>query len=283
MADIELRGIEDAADEAVEQAEQADDSLENEVSVEIADSQEAPEGEEGTEDQAEHKPAPGWVREVRNESRQVRKENRQLRQELAMVKAQINGKGAEIKPLGPKPTLAQHDYDETKFAAALEDWHAQKAAADAEAAKAEAAAKAETEAWQGRLAEYAKRKVALGAKDFDDAEAVVLDLLDTTQQGIIVHGSADPALVVYALGTNEDKARELAKIKDPVQFAFAVARLEGQMKVSKNRPTTSPEGRVVGERRPAGGDAALERLRAEADKTGDYSKVNAYKRKMAGR
>lgn len=135
----------------------------------------------------------------------------------------------------------------------------------------------------GRLAEYAKRKAALGAKDFDDAEAVVLDLLDTTQQGIIVHGSADPALVVYALGTNEDKARELAKIKDPVQFAFAVARLEGQMKVSKNRPATVPEGRVVGERRPAGGDAALERLRAEADKTGDYSKVNAYKRKMAGR
>ena len=54
MADIELRGIEDAASEAVEQAEQADDGLENEVSVEIADSQEAPEGEEGQEETTHH-------------------------------------------------------------------------------------------------------------------------------------------------------------------------------------------------------------------------------------
>jgi len=85
--------------------------------------------------------------------------------------------------------------------------------------------------------------------------------------------------LVYALGKNPTKAAALGAIKDPVEFAFAVARLEAQLKVSEKKPATPPETRVTGNGRVSGAvDATLERLRAEAERTGDYTKVSAYKR-----
>jgi hypothetical protein len=104
-------------------------------------------------------------------------------------------------------------------------------------------------------------------------------MLDQTQQGIIVHGSVEPTLLVYALGKNEAKAKELAAIKDPVKFAFAVAKLEATLKVTTRKPSTAPETTITGNSRPSGAiDSTLERLREEASRTGDYTKVTAYKR-----
>ena len=83
--------------------------------------------------------------------------------------------------------------------------------------------------------------------------------------------------------TTEAKAKEIAAIKDPVKFAFAIAKLEAQLKVSTKKPAVQPEGRIQGNARPSGTiDSTLERLREEANKTGDYSKVMEYKRKKRG-
>ena len=93
--------------------------------------------------------------------------------------------------------------------------------------------------------------------------------------------SHDPVLVVYALGKNPKKAAELSEIKDPVKFAFAVAKLETQLKVSSRKAATKPEKTVNGSARVSGSvDSTLERLRAEASRTGDFSKLTAYKRKL---
>jgi hypothetical protein len=98
---------------------------------------------------------------------------------------------------------------------------------------------------------------------------------------MILQGADNPALLVYALGKNPKRAKELASIKDPVKFAFAVARLETQLKVTKRKASSKPEPTISGTGRPSGSvDNTLERLRTEAEKTGDYSKVYAYKQRQ---
>ena len=105
------------------------------------------------------------------------------------------------------------------------------------------------------------------------------DTFNVTQQGVILQGAKRPELLIYALGKNPAKAKELAAIKDPVKFAFAAAELETKLKVADRKVTTEPERVVTGSARISGTvDSTLERLRAEAEKTGDMSKVLAYKR-----
>jgi len=129
------------------------------------------------------------------------------------------------------------------------------------------------------LDSYGKDKSELKVKDFDDAEDVTQQALDVTQQGIVLQGADNPALVVYALGKNPKKAAELGSIKDPVKFAFAVAKLEKDLKVTPRKAVPPPEKTVSGNARVSGGaiDSSLDRLRIEAEKTGDYTKVIRYK------
>jgi hypothetical protein len=233
-----------------------------EIQVQIGDEPPA-EGEEQR--------APAWVKKVRQR-------NRELERELREAKAKLNQAGGQEPTLGPKPTLEGMDYDAAKFEQALDEWKDSERKVKEKAAAAEAQEKTAEERWKGKMAAFEGAKTTLAAPDFDDAEAVVLDLLDVVQQGIIVAGAKDAALVIYALGKNESEARKLAAIKDPVEFAFAVARLEGQMKVTGRKPATAPEERISGNSRPSGTvDSTLDRLRAEAAKSGDMSKVLAYK------
>jgi len=218
--------------------------------------------------------APEWVRELRKSHRELQRKNRELEE-------QLKGKGTETKPvqLGQKPTLEACDYDAEKYEAELAKWYEQKRQADEQAAKAEAEAKAANDAWQAKLSSYSKAKTELKVKDFDDAEAAVQETLSSTQQGIILQAAENPALLVYALGKNPKKAKELASITDPVKYAFAVAKLETQLKVTNRKAAPPPEKTVRGTGPTSGAvDSQLERLRADAERTGDYSKVMAYKR-----
>ena len=117
-------------------------------------------------------------------------------------------------------------------------------------------------------------------RDYEDAEAFALETFNVTQQGIVLQGSDNPALIIYALGKSQKRAKELASIKDPVKFAFAVAKLETQLKVTNRKAAASPERTITsgGGRISGSVDSTLERLREEALKTGDLSKVMAYKR-----
>lgn len=223
--------------------------------------------------------APEWVRELRKNYRTVEKENRELREKLNAVT------GATQKPveLGKKPTLEECDYDAEQFERELEAWHNRKLEAEQQERKKKDEAEAANRAWQATLEGYGKAKGELKVKDFDDAEDIVKDTLSVTQQGIILQGCKNPALVVYALGKNPKKAKELASITDPVKYAFAVANLENQLKVTNRKAAPPPEKTV----RSTGGaavsgtvDSTLERLRTEAEKTGDYSKVHAYKQQQ---
>ena len=232
-------------------------------------------GEESpTSEEAQEQPAPEWVKELRKAHKELKRENSELKAKLT--------KPTETKPvaLGNKPTLEQFDYDAEKFESELAAWYERKREYDAEQAKQREAADQQQREWQSKLDAYNDAKSKLKVKDYDDAELVAQETLNVTQQGIILHGSDNPALLTYALGKNPAKAKELAAINDPVKFAFAVAKLEKELKVS-NRKAPPPE-KVIGSTGSTSGavtGSTLERLKAEAQRTGDYTAYMAAKRK----
>ncbi|MES2352083.1 MAG: hypothetical protein V4641_31325 [Pseudomonadota bacterium] len=239
------------------------------VVISIGDAAPAPEDEEVAK-------APEWVKELRKIDREKSREIRELKQKLEAAAAPAAVKPAEVVK---RPTLADCDYDEEAFEAKFAAWNEQQESVKAAQREQERAAQKEKDDWQARMDAHSKAKAALKVPDYEDAEEVAKDIFNVTQQGIIVSGSDNSANVIYALGKNPAKAKELASIKDPVKFAFAVAKLETQLKVTTRKAPPAPERQVRGNTSVAigAGDAELERLRADADKTGDMSKVMAYK------
>lgn len=239
-------------------------------------------GEEIVQEDEEHKNAPTWVKELRKSSREKDKKIREL-------EAKLNAGGSaqkvqEVK-LPAKPKLEDFDYDPDVYEEKLGEWYEHKRRYDAQVEAAKKAQEEADKAWQEKLATYNKTKTELKVKDYEEAESFVQDQFSVTQQGIILQGLENPALVVYALGKNHKKAAELAGITDPVRFAVAVGKLETQLKVTTRKSPPPPPRSVTGTARVSGAvDSTLDRLRAEAEKTGDYTKVLKYKqqKKKAG-
>lgn len=248
---------------------QEDDEESDEDEVVISIGEESPPQEEEVR-------APAWVRELR-------KSNREKERKIRELEAKLNTTATETKPvaLSAKPTLESCDYDSDEYEQKLAEWYEQKREYDAAEASVAAQRDAEAKAWQDKLDSYAKAKASLKVRDYDEAEATALDTFDVTQQGIVLQGSDNPALLIYAIGKNAKRAKELASINDPVKFAFAVAKLETQLKVTNRKAATAPERTINsgGGRLSGAIDSTLERLRAEALKTGDLSKVMEYKRR----
>lgn len=238
-------------------------------------------GEESPTSEEDENRAPDWVRELRKSNREKDRRIRDLEQKLSTPAAAPQA----AVVVGEKPTLEGCDWDAARFETELNEWHQRKLAASAEDEKKQKAEQAAKAAWQATLDAYGKAKTELKVRDFEDAEAQAADVLNVTQQGVILNGAENPALVIYALGKNPKKAKELASIADPVKFAFAVAKLETQLKVTPRSKSAPVPERVV--RSGVPGAAAvnnqLERLRAEAEKTGDYTKVHQYKQQQRNR
>ena len=225
--------------------------------------------------QEEEVRAPDWVRELR-------KSNREKERKIRELEAKLTAAPTENKPvvLGAKPSLEECDYDSDLYESKLSDWYDRKRESEQAEAKARQSQQAEADAWSEKLASYNKAKASLKVRDYEESEAFAQDNLTVTQQGIIIQGSDNPALIIYALGKNTKRAKELASINDPVKFAFAVAKLETQLKVTTRKASTAPERTIAngGGRLSGAIDSTLDRLRAEALQTGDLSKVMAYKR-----
>ncbi len=235
----------------------------DEIEVHIEGESPPPEEDEQT--------APQWVRDVRKDNREKAKRIRELEAKLA-----TNVAPTQVAAVGAKPTLAACDYDEDRFDSELTQWHERKRNADAEAQKKQDEATNAQKAWQTKLDDYGKQKSSLKVRDFEDAEAQAQEVLSVTQQGIILSGSSSPARIVYALGKNPKKAQELASITDPVKFAVAIGNLEMKLKDTPRKAAPMPENVVRGSGRGVS-DQTLARLEAEAEKSGDRSKIAAYR------
>jgi hypothetical protein len=214
----------------------------------------------------------------------MRKTERELKQKVReLEQAEAARRAAEapkVDDVGPEPDLADDgiDFDKDVFKQKWAAWNERKRKADETAAKQRAEQEAAQAAWNAKVSSYQAAKASLKVSDFDDAEHAVMSTMDVTQQAILLK-LPKPELMVYAVGKNLAKLKELAAIKDPIDFAFAAAKLETQLKVQPRKAPPAPETKV---RNTAGGavavDNTLSKLQAEADRTGDRSKVAAYLR-----
>lgn len=235
-------------------------------------------GEEAEPSEEDRRPAPSWVRNLRKENQQKDRVIRELEAKLA-----ANTPAPKAVVVGEKPTFEGCEYDEQKFDAALEAWHARKIAADEQQRTRTQAEEKQRGEWLGRIDAVKKAASAMPVKDAADAVSAFEDIFSVVQQGIIIGGPNDPkvsAQLRYALGVNPKKAKELAAIQDPVKFTIAIGELMTKLKVTR-KAAPAPE-RVV--RSSVSGAAAvdnqLNRLRAEAEKTGNYTKVHQYRQQM---
>lgn len=223
------------------------------------------------------------AKDLKRQTRDLVDKNRQLEAQLAAAKP-----APAAVDVGKEPDPADYEMWEpeqaAKFKADLLSWTQRKAQADADKASRERAEQEQNQRWQTRLSDVDKAAAPL--KNAQAANETFNDTFSVLQKGIILGGPDDAktsAWLRHALGSNPTKAKELAKIQDPVKFAFAIAKLEGQLKVTTRKPAPAPDTVV----RSGSGKGVvatenqLEKLREEARKTGDYSKVTAHKRAQA--
>ncbi len=212
----------------------------------------------------------------------MRKENRELKEKLEKVTAKADDNTA----LGAEPTLEDCDYDADKYRDTLRDWDRAKAKQDAKVQTAEDAQKDRNKVYAVKLDEYHASKSDFDADSFDEAEGIVKDTLNNVQlEALVTAFSGRAAPLIQALGQDEKKLTSLSKhdlstAEGCINFAVEATRLESAMKISSRKPRTVPETRVSGNASSVSGDNQLEKLREAAAKTGDMSKVLAYKRSL---
>lgn len=262
----EEKGEEQEGAESEESEESEGEEIENELTVSI--------GEE--EEEIPEKENSGILKRFRRENRQMSKELKKLRRE----KQEREGPKKDDLVLGKKPTFESADYDEERFEKELTEWNDKKIQIQNKEAETRKIQEEQNKAFQDKLETYNNKKKDLPVSNFGEAEETVLESLSDTQQSIILQRSSDPALLVYALGSAPKKLDRLAKISDYVEFAFELAKIETEVKTSpKKKRMPKPEKMAPTSGKPSGAiDNNLDKLREEADKTGDYTKVLAYRK-----
>ncbi len=196
-----------------------------------------------------------------------------LSRKLAETSEQARPAPIEV---GEMPTLEGCDYDEDKLKSEMTAWTDRRiAAATAEHA---APSSAEEEARQ----DVERYQSSISKLTFADADAMVAkarEALTPAQEFMISQASRDAGKLLYALGRHPQKLAELVGIKNPAKFIVRVATLETNMKSGQRRPAPNPERIPRGNAAPrAGVDKEEARLEKEADRTGDRTALQAYRR-----
>lgn len=262
--DFEDDDVSDDDEAEPETAEDNDESDDDEV-LDFTFDEDGDEDTDADGDPYAGQPAPDWVK-------QLRKENRELKRQVREREAQQQNKALELRE---KPTLEAYDYDSEAYEEDLQDWFVEKQKYDQQI-------KAEEERLQNYENRYIQSVDKLRAKapDYDDVEGVVADVLPPQRQAMIKVLVGDPARLAYTLGKSPKTLDELSKMDD-IQFIKQVTLMEQKMAKPKSRNPAKPKPKsheLTGG--AGGGDTQLAKLEAQAAKTGDRSKVIAYKRKL---
>ena len=252
-------GQDDEQDADGEESESQDDSADDALDFSFDDDGDSSDPFKGQE-------APEWVKKVREENRELK---RQLKQRESQQ--------FEQQVLREKPTLDDHDYDSDAFEQDYAQWLTEKQQVDAQV-------HAERQKYEQYHERYKADVDAIKAKapDYDEVELSVVDVLSEQKQGLLQMLVDNPAKVVYALGKNSPAQLERLSKLDDIQFAKQIVLMEMQMSSkTKSRNQNKPKPKTHELEGAAGGaDTRLAKLEAEADRTGDRSKVAAYKKQM---
>jgi hypothetical protein len=224
--------------------------------------------------------APQWVRDLRKSNREKDRALRDRDAEIARLKGTPAQPAAVV--VGPEPTFEGCEYDPDKFKAATVAWMKTKTEAEAQETARTKAREQEQAQWTTRLKAVDTASSKLGVANAEDAVGAFESTFSPVQRGIILGALEDPkmsAAMRYALGMNPKKAKELASIADPIKFAVAIGKLEDKLSIAPRKTAPLPE-RVTRGSAPMTGavDTTLAKLQAEADRTGDRSKVAAHLR-----
>lgn len=271
--------LEDVAPEEIieEEAESEDSSADSEEkSSEASDSDELIVTIEGEEQEEEEKQAPNWVKELRRKNREDQRRIRELEEKLAQGNAP-----AQSDDPGKEPELEDFDYDADAFKAAFKEWTAKKAQVEQ---KKEAIRRQQEEAakeWQAVQETYAKGKARFPKEKMAEAEEEVVSVLSGPRQAMLMDMADDSAQLVIALGSSPETLRKLAAIKSDAKFIKELAKVEMNVKVQPKKNPPPPERTISGSGKTPGATAnKLDSLKAEAEKSGDYSKYFAEKRRL---
>lgn len=233
-------------------------------------------GEDGDAEEADETPL----------VKKLRDQNRQYARELKRMRTAPASSSDDPEPGIPaRPSLEALDYDQDKFDAAID--------AREEAIKRYAAwerRNEEREAVRKRQADDEAKQVeqqvkSLGVSDYQDRASAVRDRLTDQQMAVLINAAENKAKLLYALGRSETKLEELASIDNLARFAARCGQLEKEIRVAKKQ-APAPESRVRGATASTAvsdDSKELAKLEAEADRTGDRSKIVAYRRQLRQR
>lgn len=227
----------------------------------------------------EQEEEPELVKKLRDE---IRERDRKLAQ-LRRAPTAINTDDPEPQVSAEPGSIAEFDYDEDRQRAAWKQ-HTADLAAHAEWEKREDRRKSDLQRAQTDRAKRAEQqRSALGINDFDARSDRVHEMLSANQIAILLDGADDAPRLIAALGAPGAHARLalLAGEENLAKFAVTLGKMEKEIKVTK-RTAPPPESRVVGATAQLStqADKHLERLEREAEKSGDRSKVIAYRREQ---
>lgn len=204
-----------------------------------------------------------------DEIAKLRAENLALKQEKAKWEQSYHDDTPKLRAM---PTEADHDWDYESYQADMQAWLNERDEYHAMMAKQE-----------NRYAHinqnYAQSRERIKAKvsDYDEVESLVANNLSDEKQALLKMAVGDVGRVVYALGKSQGKLLELSKL-DEVAFIREVVLMEQTL---QNRPKSNkpaPKDHELTGVAGGKGDSQLASLEAEAERTGDYTKLFAYKR-----
>lgn len=223
---IEEDRLEEAATPAVEEVEteeteQVETAETEETTEETEESGNSEDGEDAPAKPKKRKSAQERIAELTGNWRQTERE-RDYWREIA----QKAHESTTVEPdVGPKPKMADFDYDETRYEKAVDEWHAKrfKAQQDSvhkrqqefEQVTTQAQKAAETAAFMERASEQ--------YEDFAQVVSPHVPISDAAADVILT--SKNGAAVAYYLGKNIDEARRIHGLPAHLQ-AYEIAQIE---------------------------------------------------------
>lgn len=212
----------------------------------------------------------------------LRRELRDRERRLAQAAKAPAQQEADIV-VGERPKIEDFDYDTEAHDKALDEYEARK---DAKREQDERRAKAKRDseaAWEKVKTTYATKKAALPFADKDRVEAAAFEALPAMHQAVIAKVATDPALFIYAAGKSPARLDQLAAIDDPLVLAATIGKMGATLTMKKRSTAPQPEKIARGGVVQQGTDKTLARLEAAAEKSGDRTELQRYKRQQAAK
>lgn len=129
------------------------------------------------------------------------------------------------------------------------------------------------------------RAEKLGVSDYPETENIAVGILGDDTANVIMRISRHSDKVLYHLGKNPEKAHYFASLSntDPGRAIAEIGALGVELKPqpkARAKPAPDPDEELVGASPPSSDDyeRQLKKLREDVKKTGDMSKVLAYKK-----